>query len=69
MATIADSIDISDFEPNCTDKETIGPTRGQGVPCRICWAIFGRLRDFKKAFEGVEDDLKKVETKPEPPHA
>jgi sec-independent protein translocase protein TatA len=24
------------------------------------------IRDFKKAFEGVEDDFKTIETKPEP---
>jgi len=54
MATIADSIDISDFEPNCTDKEKIGSTRGQGVPCRICWAIFGRLRITWRYCAGCE---------------
>jgi sec-independent protein translocase protein TatA len=30
-------------------------------------ALGKALRDFKKAFDGVEDAPKKIETKPEPP--
>ena len=40
---------------------------GPGKLPEIGSALGKGIRDFKKAFEGVEDDLKTIETKPEPP--
>ncbi len=40
---------------------------GPGKLPEIGSALGKAMRDFKKAFEGVEDDLKKIETKPEAP--
>ena len=43
---------------------------GPGRLPEIGTALGKGIRDFKKAFEGVEkDDLKTIETKPEPPQA
>jgi sec-independent protein translocase protein TatA len=40
---------------------------GPGKLPEIGSALGKGIRDFKKAFDGVEDDLKTIETKPEPP--
>ena len=42
---------------------------GPGKLPEIGSALGKGIRDFKKAFEGVEDDLKSIETKREPPQA
>jgi TatA/E family protein of Tat protein translocase len=42
---------------------------GPGRLPEIGTALGKGIRDFKKAFEGVEDDLKTIETKQEPPQA
>ena len=42
---------------------------GPGTLPEIGNALGTALRDFKKAFEGGEDDPKKVDSKPEPPPA
>ena len=41
---------------------------GPGKLPEIGSALGKGIRDFKKAFEGAEDDLKTIETKPKPPH-
>jgi sec-independent protein translocase protein TatA len=40
---------------------------GPGRLPEIGNALGKGIRDFKRAFEGVEDDLETIETKPEPP--
>ena len=40
---------------------------GPGKLPEIGSALGKAMRDFKKAVDGVEDDLKKVDAKPEPP--
>ncbi len=42
---------------------------GPGRLPEIGTALGKGIRDFKKAFEGVEDDTKTIEVKPEPPQA
>ena len=42
---------------------------GPGKLPEIGNALGKGIRDFKKAFEGVEDDPKTIETKPESPKA
>jgi sec-independent protein translocase protein TatA len=42
---------------------------GPGKLPEIGSALGKGIRDFKKAFDGEEDDLKTIETKPEPPKA
>ena len=41
---------------------------GPGKLPEIGSALGTGLRDFKKAFEGAEDELKKIDTPPDPPH-
>ena len=41
---------------------------GPGKLPEIGSALGKGIRAFKKAFEGAEDDLKTIETKPKPPH-
>jgi sec-independent protein translocase protein TatA len=42
---------------------------GPGRLPEVGSALGKGIRDFKKGFEGAEDDPKTIETKPEPPHA
>jgi len=42
---------------------------GPGRLPEIGSALGKGIRDFKKGFEGLEDDLKGIEKKPEPPNA
>ena len=42
---------------------------GPGRLPEVGTALGKGIRDFKKGFEGAEDDLKTIETKPEPPTA
>lgn len=42
---------------------------GPGRLPEIGTALGKGIRDFKRAFEGVEDDTKAIEVKPEPPQA
>ena len=42
---------------------------GPGKLPEIGAAVGKGIRDFKKSFDGVEDDLKRVETKTDPPQS
>ena len=41
---------------------------GPGKLPEIGSALGRGIRDFKKAFEGAEDEVKKIDTPPAPPH-
>jgi sec-independent protein translocase protein TatA len=42
---------------------------GPGRLPEVGSALGKGIRDFKKSFEGAEDDVKKIDAKPEPPEA